>query len=275
MLDDKKITARSPGLKLLGHERFFPCMKHILCLWYRQQNTHIFALRTSTLALITSCTMYKSKHLNKIMYAYVFYAGNSCQVEVMDCLSWRLMFFFLFCTQINQIFSASDVTLVPSVKDSLISNKKMKSQPILEEFGVSQPLCNMFGCDCVPPPKAKCCDGYEFDVLSGNCRQITSPWFLKSEQITIDTFLYCQLQYINLSSTSLADFLVIVSNFQEMDVNHICTLWKCFKLWSFNWGIFNFNKWCMLFVFFITNKQTKLLLQILFSCKFHWWDYLN
>lgn len=38
--------------------------------------------------------------------------------------------------------------------------------------GVSVPVCNMFGCDCVPPPGSKCCIGYGYDPRSKQCRPI-------------------------------------------------------------------------------------------------------
>ncbi|GFS94357.1 hypothetical protein NPIL_88801 [Nephila pilipes] len=39
-------------------------------------------------------------------------------------------------------------------------------------YGASQRFCDMFGCDCVPPPNAKCCKGYMYDKRSEKCREV-------------------------------------------------------------------------------------------------------
>uniref|UniRef100_A0A482ZC29 U16-Saltitoxin-Pre1a_1 n=1 Tax=Phidippus regius TaxID=1905328 RepID=A0A482ZC29_9ARAC len=46
------------------------------------------------------------------------------------------------------------------------------SIPDTSTKGVSVPLCNMFGCDCVPPAGARCCRGYRYDRISKQCRRV-------------------------------------------------------------------------------------------------------
>ncbi|GFR25709.1 hypothetical protein TNCT_205531 [Trichonephila clavata] len=38
--------------------------------------------------------------------------------------------------------------------------------------GGSYRFCDLFGCDCVPPPNSKCCKGYKFDPRGQKCREV-------------------------------------------------------------------------------------------------------
>ncbi|GFR07278.1 uncharacterized protein TNCT_107421 [Trichonephila clavata] len=62
---------------------------------------------------------------------------------------------------------------VPSNKNL---QPEIRSQADIEketiEHGVSYKFCNMFGCDCTPPPGEICCTGYQYDRRSNRCRKV-------------------------------------------------------------------------------------------------------
>ncbi|GFW49399.1 uncharacterized protein TNCV_3059061 [Trichonephila clavipes] len=38
--------------------------------------------------------------------------------------------------------------------------------------GVPYRFCNLFGCNCTPPPGEMCCTGYKYDRRSNKCREL-------------------------------------------------------------------------------------------------------
>lgn len=54
----------------------------------------------------------------------------------------------------------------------LVTTQKPKETFIQQGHPV--PMCNMFGCGCVPPRNAKCCRGYRFDRRSKQCRKVST-----------------------------------------------------------------------------------------------------
>ncbi|GFY37201.1 uncharacterized protein TNIN_270981 [Trichonephila inaurata madagascariensis] len=38
--------------------------------------------------------------------------------------------------------------------------------------GVPYRFCNLFGCNCTPPPGKTCCTGYKYDRRSNKCREL-------------------------------------------------------------------------------------------------------
>lgn len=67
---------------------------------------------------------------------------------------------FLFCI----------LSLIAEIPLS-VGQYTVQSNPLKPE-GISVPICNMFGCDCVPPSGARCCVGYRYDPRSHKCRKV-------------------------------------------------------------------------------------------------------
>ncbi|GFR21945.1 uncharacterized protein TNCT_164541 [Trichonephila clavata] len=50
------------------------------------------------------------------------------------------------------------------------SQEDMEKQIVAQ--GVPYRFCNLFGCDCTPPPGEICCTGYKYDRRSNKCREV-------------------------------------------------------------------------------------------------------
>lgn len=66
------------------------------------------------------------------------------------------------------LYTGSELDVDPS---KLISSN-VDTTNVFQAQGESEPLCNMFGCDCIPPPNERCCTGYKYDILSRMCRRV-------------------------------------------------------------------------------------------------------
>ena len=93
----------------------------------------------------------------------------------MLCSRWTIIFLFIcfytdfsLCESFSKLMSSAGRELSPSKVAP--SNADTTEDFKLE--GASQPLCNMFGCDCIPPLNARCCIGYKYDDLSNKCRPV-------------------------------------------------------------------------------------------------------
>ncbi|GIY07546.1 hypothetical protein CEXT_793811 [Caerostris extrusa] len=67
----------------------------------------------------------------------------------------------------------------PAVKPTTVTDRERprnqgQTDKVIVQHGIPVRFCNMFGCDCTPPKRARCCDGYSYDTNSNRCRQIIS-----------------------------------------------------------------------------------------------------